>query len=149
VRAYVSRAALVAAAAALVAGCGGGGVIDAPPARPTATPPAIVTRPAARGEIVVRAGVSPVTKGPYAFSGRYTVRFRQYAPEDPSVDFGEETSFTAALLPAGARGPAGAGTRLFEDAAASGTRRMRIDGRFLVDVAFGDWPFVIRFTPVR
>ena len=36
---------------------------------------------------------------------------------------------------------------LFKAAVGTQTRRLRINGRFYVDVSFGDYPYVIRFTP--
>ncbi|MGH2901235.1 MAG: hypothetical protein ACRDMZ_21340, partial [Solirubrobacteraceae bacterium] len=82
---------------------------------------------------------------PYAFDGRYLVRFEQYAPEDAALDFGGQTPFTAALRvrPGGGRGA----TALFQSARASGRRALTVRGRYVIDVSFGDFPYVIRFTP--
>ena len=127
-------------------GCGGQAATrrrrPAPPSRRSA-------REAKRaGEIVVRGEASPQSHGPFTFRGRYTVRFEQIAPEDPSLDFRGETSFVATLD----RRPeemAADSRRLFRAARRSGRRRITLDGRFYVDVAFGDFPYVIRFTPAR
>lgn len=142
-------AAVLACAAALVAGCGGGGDDADPtasaPLTPTVTQPALAREPSRPGELLVRGDSSPRTHGPLELDGSYLVRFVQYAPEDPELDFGGEAAFTAALQrragdPRGQRA-------LFATAAASGRRVMTIRGRLFVDVSFGDFPYVIRFTP--
>ena len=136
------------AAAALATGCG-----DArePTPVPTAGPdsrgaPAILSEPAREGEIVVSGEASPETHGPYDFDGRYRVRFAQFAPEDPQLDFSDQTAFVAALGPE-RPGPRTREIRLFRKAAASGQRTLDLSGRHTVDVTFGDFPYVIRFTP--
>ena len=67
--------------------------------------------------------------------------FEQHAPENP--DFSQETSFVAAL-DREAEIPGGDSIALFEAARAKQTRTLRIDGRFFVDVSFGDYPYVIQ-----
>ncbi|HEX8158831.1 MAG TPA: hypothetical protein VF526_15710 [Solirubrobacteraceae bacterium] len=109
--------------------------------------PSLARRPAARGEIVVVGQASPQTHGPYAFDGRYRVRFEQYAPEDPKLDFGSQTSFTATLT--SRRGDPRGDIDLFQAATRDGQRQLTIRGRYYVDVSFGDYPYVIRFTPRR
>jgi hypothetical protein len=78
VRAAVHHVAGLLAVAAL-AGCGASSGDDGATrsARPqtTAALPALATRPATPGEIVLRGEASPKTHGPYAFDGRYLVRF--------------------------------------------------------------------------
>jgi hypothetical protein len=106
--------------------------------------PPLARRPAAPGEIVVRGETSPVTHGPYVFEGRYLVRFEQYAPEDPKLDFAYQTPFTAKLTPR-RDDPRGA-IDLFQAATRDGRRELTIRGRCFVDVSFGDYPYVIRFT---
>jgi hypothetical protein len=129
-----------------VVACGGGGTKPATATTATtAALPALATRPAAAGEIVVRGEGSPASKGPYTFDGRYLVRFVQYAPEDPQLDFTGQTPF-AAQLAVRPDDPRGA-VKLFEDAAASGRRELEIHGRRNVEVTFGDFPWVLRFTP--
>jgi hypothetical protein len=113
----------------------------------TATLPALATRPPSQGEIVVRGEASPATHGPYAFRGRYLVRFEQYAPEDPKLDFTAQTAFSATLAPR-RDDPRGA-IKLVAGAAGSGRRELTIQGRYFVSVDFGDFPYVIRFTPRR
>jgi hypothetical protein len=89
---------------------------------------------------------SPATHGPYAFDGRYTVRFEQIAPEDPRLDFAAQTAFVADANRA--EGQPGVGSlRLFRAAARTGRRSVRLRGRLYVDVSFGDYPYAIRFTP--
>src|SRR5919107_336393 len=88
-------------AAAIVAACGGdsgptgtGGPSRA--AEAEVARPGLAAAPRRPGEIVVIGQASPATHGPYAFDGRYVVRFEQIAPEDPHVDFSEQTAFVAA-----------------------------------------------------
>jgi hypothetical protein len=130
-----------------LAGCGGGDDASRTPTStaPRAALPALATRPPAQGEIVVRGEASPETKGPYAFDGRYLVRFAQYAPEDPTLDFTAQTPFSATLTPR-RDDPRGA-KKLIAGAAATGRRELEIHGRTFVSVDFGDFPYVLRFTP--
>jgi hypothetical protein len=134
--------------AAGAAGCGATASqrpSGAPPADPPSARPALLTAPRQPGEVVVAADTSPVTAGPHAFHGSYRVRFEQYAPEDPAMDFAAQTTFVADLE----RTPGMPAIHLFRASAAKGERRLRLDGRLYVDVSFGDFPFVIRFTPDR
>jgi hypothetical protein len=133
-------------AVAALAACGDSGSSDS--ATTTATTvalPPLARRAPAPGEIVVRGEASPATHGPYTFSGRYLVRFQQYAPEDPKLDFAAQTPFTASLVRREGD-PAGA-VKLFEAAAPSGRRELTVRGRYYVEVSFGDFPYVVRFTP--
>jgi hypothetical protein len=129
-------------------GCGGddGSSRTATTATTTALP-ALARSPRAPGEIVLTGDASPATHGPYTFSGRYLVRFEQYAPEDPNLDFTSQTPLTAALTRR--EGDTAGAIKLFETAARRGRRALTIRGRYLVDVSFGDFPYVIRFTPRR
>jgi len=127
------------------AGCGGDDSSSTTTTATTTALPELARRPAAAGEIVARGEASPQTHGPYTFGGRYLVRFVQYAPEDPNLDFSSQTSFTAALMRK--EGDTSGAVELFETAAAGGRREVTIRGRYLVDVSFGDFPYVIRFTP--
>jgi len=140
----IAYALVVAPAAALLGGCGDG---DSPATTATTSTalPALASRPPARGEIVVRGDSSPATHGPYTFEGRYLVRFEQYAPEDPALDFSGQTPLTVGLQRR-AGDPRGA-IAVFESARRSGRRELEIRGRYFVDVSFGDFPYVIRFTP--
>jgi hypothetical protein len=139
---------LAGLAVAAVAGCG-----NDRSARTTSTSdstagvtlPALARTAAAPGEIVVRGEASPATHGPYAFDGRYLVRFEQYAPENPKLDFAAETAFTV-MLTTRAGDPRGA-IDLFQAAARRGRRELTIRGRSYVDISFGDYPYVMRFTP--
>jgi hypothetical protein len=129
----------------VLAGCGSDSGSDTTTTASTAAVPALVRRPPAAGEIVVRGDASPATHGPYTFSGRYLVRFQQYAPEDPKLDFASQTPFSLSLV-RNEGDPAGA-IKLFEAAAPSGRRELTIRGRYVVEVSFGDFPYVIRFRP--
>jgi hypothetical protein len=132
-----------------LAGCGGGdgGTANTTSTATTAVLPALATRPPAPGEIVVRGEASPATHGPYPFKGRYLVRFEQYAPEDPSLDFASQTPFSATLTPR-RDDPRGA-KKLIEAATATGRKELELHGRYFVSVDFGDFPYVVRFTPRR
>lgn len=137
--------ALAVGAVSALAGCGNDSSAHDRPAAPDAPAPALATRPAAPGEFVVRAEGSPTTHGPYAFDGRYLVRFEQYAPEDPALDFAGQTPFQASLTPR--EGDPRGATQLFSSARSSGRRELEISGRRFVEVSFGDFPYVVRFTP--
>jgi hypothetical protein len=138
-------------AAAVVAACGGRSAADRG-ARPgagaeaEAARPALAAAPRRPGEIVVAGEASPATHGPYAFDGRYTVRFEQIAPEDPRLDFADQTAFVVELNRVAGRPGAGS-VRLFRAAERTGRRGVRLRGRRYVDVTFGDFPYAIRFTP--
>jgi hypothetical protein len=132
-------------AAAWAAGCGG--------SEPAAPPlpegdPALGRAPARPGEIVIRGQASPASHGPYRLSGAYAVAFEQYAPEDPGLDFGEQTSFVV-RLDREAEVARRDSIRLFSEARRTGRRRLRLDGTYFVDVSFGDFPYVIRIRPLR
>lgn len=138
----------VSLALPVLAGCGGGGDSSSPTSTaPRGAVPALATRPTATGEIVVRGDATPLSKGPYAFDGRYLVRFEQYAPEDATLDFTSQTPFSASLTPQ-RDDPRGA-IKLVEAAARSGRKELAIHGRYFVSSDFGDFPFVVRFTPRR
>jgi hypothetical protein len=106
--------------------------------------PALARTPKQAGEIVLRADASPQTHGPIALDGRYTVRFEQYAPEYPRLDFAAQTAFVADLQTPSGRTT----THLFRAARSAGTKTIAVHGRFLIDVSFGDFPYVLRFSPV-
>jgi hypothetical protein len=128
------------------AGSGAGAPDSGSAAGAEAVRPALAAAPRRPGEIVVQGEASPATHGPYAFDGRYVVRFEQIAPEDPGLDFGGETAFVADVTRQA--GDQGAGTvRLFRAAARTGRRSVTLRGRLHVDVSFGDFPYAIRFTP--
>ena len=111
----------------------------------SASAPALARAPRRPGEVLIRAEATPKTAGPFTFAGTYRVRFVQYAPEDPRLDFAGETPFVAALTRTDGR-PV---RRLFRAAAATGARTVRLNGRYVVDASFGDYPFALRFTRVR
>ena len=127
-------------------GCGSGDTEPPPPIPTSTAKPALERAPKAAGEIIVTGDASPASHGPYRFRGEYTVRFEQHAPEDPNLDFSGATSFVA-TLDREAEIARGNSIALFKAARAKQTKTLRIDGRFFVDVSFGDYPYVIRFTP--
>ena len=140
--------------ALLAAACGGSGGAASGGSAPsgggdgatTSAAPALAKAPKRAGEIVVAGEASPGSHGPFAFDGRYAVRFEQIAPEDPNLDFANQTAFVAVLDPRAQQ--EGAGTiRLFRDAARTGRTVITAHGRYYVDVSFGDFPYAIRFTP--
>jgi hypothetical protein len=142
----IAYALVAAPAAALLGGCGDGDSGGkASTATTSAALPALAARTPARGEIVVRGESSPATHGPYAFDGRYLVRFEQYAPEDPALDFSGQTPLTVSLQRR--EGDPRGAIPLLEGGRRSGRRELEIRGRYVVDVSFGDYPYVIRFTP--
>ncbi len=115
---------------------------------PATIPPAtqqLVRQAKQPGEVVLRGEASPRVHGPVTLHGVYRVRFEQVAPEDPTLDFAAETPFVVRLQPEQGAG----GRTLFKAAAATGQRTIALDGRYLVDVSFGDYPYAIRFTPLR
>ncbi|HMT04806.1 MAG TPA: hypothetical protein PKD76_04600 [Solirubrobacterales bacterium] len=61
------------------------------------------------------------------------------------MDFSTKTIFVATLVKVSGSGPGE--IPLFQEAARSGQTRVTADGSYEVDVSFGDFPFVIRFTP--
>jgi|GEM_PF-1644196 len=127
-------------------GCGGDGSAATSTRTTAGAPlPTLATRAPAPGEIVLRGEASPQTRGPFTFSGRYLVRFEQYAPENAKLDFRTQTPFRAALVRR--EGDPVGQVELVEDAARGGRRELAINGRYFVDVSFGDFPYVVRFTP--
>lgn len=145
---FFRSAVILCAVAGLAAGgCGSDDVPAGPrPATGRAAAPALARAPAKPGEILVSGEAAPREHGPYAFSGRYRVRFEQRAPEDPGLDFTRQTAFTAALV---REATAGDGERraLFSIAARSGSKVVEIRGRWTVSVEFGDFPYAIRLVP--
>jgi hypothetical protein len=137
-----------------LAACGGGG--DDGSSTPTAAPPPATTAVAApeppplarespgKGELVFTGATSPTTFSGVVLDGAYTVRFEQHAPEDPTMDFSKQTPFTARLRP---EGSTSTGLELFRTARASGRRTLTRRGRYTLEVAFGDFPYAVRFTP--
>ena len=131
---------------AFLAGCGGGQAAAPTPQPTSSAVPELARAPKRNGEIVIRGDLTPASHGRYEFSGDYTVRFEQYAPEDPNTDFRSATTFVT-TLDREKEIAAKSSIPLFKAAARTQTRRVRIRGRYYVDAAFGDYPYVIRFTP--
>jgi hypothetical protein len=148
---YRVVAAACLAFAVTSAGCGGGGDDDAspPPRAATSTTPAqapLARAPVKAGELVFAGETSPITYGAFELDGRYVVRFEQFAPENPKLDFSTQTPFTARIRRAGSRTE---GEELFSSASASGKRVIAKRGRYELEVTFGDFPHAVRFTPQR
>jgi hypothetical protein len=131
-----------------VAGCGGGADPPAPPPSASKARVALLQAPKRAGELIVRGEASPASHGPFTFDGRYVVRFEQFAPEDPNVDFAGQTAFVATLDRQAEQEGAGS-VRLFRAAKRTGRREVTLHGRLFVDVSFGDFPYALRFTPAR
>ncbi len=143
----MSRLALaLVVVAAWATACGGTDV-----ASPTPTPtgdPALAREDPGQGEVLIRGELSPASHGPYEFDGRYTVAFEQFAPEDENLDFRRQTSFVA-MLDTEAEIERPDSVKLFKASRRTGKKRLEIHGSYFVDVSFGDFPYVIRFTPRR
>ena len=133
---------------ALLAGCGGEAATPTKPPDPAKTNVALLQAPKRAGEIIVRGDLSPASHGPYAFDGRYVVRFEQFAPEDPNVDFTAQTAFVATLDRAAEQDGRGS-VKLFHAASRTGRRTLALHGKLFVDVSFGDFPYALRFTPLK
>jgi hypothetical protein len=144
----VARRALLLSVLVALAGCGSGVEKGTPPPKASSAKVALLVAPKRPGEVIVRGEASPASHGPFTFDGRYRVRFEQFAPEDPNVDFTDQTAFVAtADKRAEEDGP---GTvRLFRTARRTSGRTVTLHGRLFVDVSFGDFPYAIRFTPIR
>jgi hypothetical protein len=144
----VRRGAPLLLALAALAGCGGATDSPTPPPPASKAKVALLQAPKRPGEVIVRGEGSPESHGPYAFEGRYLVRFQQFAPEDPNMDFAGETAFVATLDRQAE--VEGSGTvKLFHAARRTGRRTVTLQGRLYVDVSFGDFPYALRFTPAR
>lgn len=134
---------LALAALLPLAGCGGRAQTTTPASTAAGAKPALATAKAGPGETVLQGDLSPKTHGPVTFDGRYEIRFQQYDPTDPGVRFADQTPFVVDLekregVPA---------MHLFKRAAATGHTTRELHGRYYVDVSFGDFPYVVRFTP--
>jgi hypothetical protein len=140
------RAAALVAALVLVSGCGSEAATRTRPPDPAKAKVALLQAPRRAGEIIVRGDLSPASHGPYPFDGRYVVRFEQFAPEDPHVDFSAQTAFVTTLDRKPEQEGPGSVT-LFHAARRTGRRTLALHGRLFVDVSFGDFPYAIRFTP--
>jgi hypothetical protein len=134
---------------ALLAGCGGGGSGSKSPTATgpaaLAARPALARSPAKAGEFLFTGDASPASHGPIDLDGRYLVRFEQIAPEDPKLDFAGQTPFEASLQKR--EGDPQGAVKLFSAASRTGRRELKISGRYVLDIAFGDFPYAIRFTP--
>jgi hypothetical protein len=131
----------------LLVGCGAEAPKPTPPPDSAKTKVALLQAPKRPGEVLLRGDLSPASHGPYTFDGRYVARFEQFAPEDPNVDFSDQTAFVATLDRRAEEESAGS-VKLFHAAHRTGRKTVTLHGRLYVDVSFGDFPYAIRFTPV-
>ena len=136
---------MLSAAAFGLSACGNSASAPSPIPRSNKVP-VLASAPPAKGELVFRGRVSPGSHGPFLLHGRYRVRFVQWAPEDPGHDFSGDTSFVADLAAAGP-GARPSTVRLFREAAESGEKTITADGRYSLEVSFGDYPYAVRITP--
>jgi hypothetical protein len=144
----VPRRFLLVIALAAIAGCGGGADKREPPPAASRAKVALLQAPKLPGEVFVRGEGSPASHGPFTFDGRYVVRFEQFAPEDPRVDFARQTAFVVTVDRRAEQEGAGS-VRLFRTAKRTGRRAITLHGRLFVDVSFGDFPYALRFSPAR
>jgi hypothetical protein len=142
------RAVALLGALVLVAGCGSEAATPTKPPDPAKAKVALLQAPKRPGEIIVRGDLSPASHGPYDFDGRYLVRFEQFAPEDPNVDFTAQTAFVATLDRRAEQDGPGS-VRLFHAARRTSRKTVSLHGRLFVDVSFGDFPYALRFTPLK
>jgi hypothetical protein len=139
---------LLLAALVLLAGCDADATKPTPPPNSAKATVALLQAPKSAGEILIRGDLTPASHGPYLFDGRYVARFQQFAPEDPNVDFADQTAFVA-TLDKRAQEEGACTVKLFHDAARTGRKSLTLHGRYFVDLTFGDFPYAIRFTPVH
>lgn len=140
------RLLLLPLVAVALAGCGSDADTGPTGSAPTqsAAKPKLASDPAKAGETVFQGDLSPKTHGPVTLDGRYRVQFAQYDPEGKTNSFADQTPFVVDLekregIP---------DIHLFKARTATGSKTIDLDGRYFVDVAFGDFPYVVRFTPV-
>jgi hypothetical protein len=134
--------------ATILTACGGGSGAKSPAATGPAAikaAPALARAAAKPGEFLFTGDASPASHGPIDLDGRYLVRFEQIAPEDPKLDFSGQTPFEASLQKR--EGDTQGAVKLFSAASRTGRRDLEISGRYVLDIAFGDFPYAIRFTP--
>jgi hypothetical protein len=146
--AIVSPRLLLLAALVVLAGCDAEATKPSPPPSSAEATVALLQAPKRPGEVVIRGDLSPASHGPYAFDGRYVARFEQFAPENPNVDFTGQTAFVVTLDRRAQEEHAGS-IKVFRSAQRTGRKVLTVHGRYHVDVTFGDFPYAIRFTPVR
>ena len=133
----------------LLTGCAAEAPRPTPPPDAAKTQVALLQAPKRPGEVLLRGELSPASHGPYAFDGRYVVRFEQFAPENPERRLHAARRRSSRPSTAAPRRRAPGSVKLFHAARRTARRTVTLHGRLYVDVSFGDFPYAIRFTPVR
>ncbi|WP_354702224.1 hypothetical protein DSM112329_02579 [Paraconexibacter sp. AEG42_29] len=100
------------------------------------------------GEVLVTGEGAPRAHGPYVLRGRYRVQFEQVDPDDASQTFADQTTFVVVAAPAADQETGAGVVQLVRGAARTGGGVVRLDGRLWINVGFGDFPYVVRLTPV-
>ena len=113
-----------------IAGCGGDGAAPVKPPSPDSADPALARAPAGAGETLIRGDLTPASHGPYDLDGRYRVAFEQFAPEDPDVDFRQQTAFVLTLDRREGI-PGKDSIRVFRTARRTGRKVIEAHGRYL------------------
>lgn len=120
---------------------------------PAETPPddaaALTASPKRPGEIIVE-GEGGENHGPYTFrQAIYRVRFEQFAPESPGLDFRRESSSFGAQLHRKPGLVEASTIHLFNATKKTGGNQVTVPGgKFYVDVE-ADHSYALRFTPKR
>ena len=143
------RAKALIVAIVLLAGCGSEAKPPTKPPDPAKSQVALLKAPKRPGEILLSAGTSPprrtartpstVATSCASSSSRPRTPTSTSPPRRPSWR----------RLDRRPRWKARAACTLFHAASRTGRRTLALHGRLFVDVSFGDFPYAMRFTPVK